>query len=445
MKNTRISRRTFNGALTASIAALGAGVLSTETLHGVAAAAAQNGEVRIEYWHRSGGDAATKWEDLAKQFNEQFAGKVQVTVVAQAGIQELNQKVRAAAAGGGMPGALMADDPDVVQYLANDLIVPFDDYIADKTNGLTADQIAGFLPNQYNRQKLAIYGNKRMAFPQANSAAAFFWNVDALKAAGLDAPVKTWQEFPDHARKLADANPGVIPYVFLDAGAKFITTLKTYGIEWLKDDQKTANFDTPEALEVMTMWKQLSDDGLMQIVSDSATTVFASGKYVYLLDSSASSRGIATAKPSFTWDGGLLPQGAKDGKLRTETYGPINTLPKTTTEEQLAGWLWIKWLSTPDPLAQWVATTSYFPSEPAVADSDALKQFYTDYPVARTLIDSVAPYATIPAPHAALNEVRSTITADNVNEVLLGRLSPEDAVKKLQAEANDAISRANGN
>jgi len=443
--NASVSRRSFTGAVAAGIAALGGGVLDRSALHRVASAAAQSGQVNIEYWHRSGGDALTKWEDLASQFNTEFAGKVQVTPVAQSGIQELNQKVRAAATGGGMPGALMADDSDVNQYAANGLIVALDDFVADPENGLTAEDLAAFLPNQIDRHKLAIYGDKRMAFPQAFSAATMFWNADALAAAGFDAPPATWQEFPDHARALAEANPGIVPFAFLDAGAKFITFMKTYGIEWIKDDQQTANFDAPEVLEIMTMWRTLSDEGLMEIPTDSAVNVFASGQCIYMMDSSAAARGIAVAGPAFTWDGGLLPQGVQDGQLRTETYGPINTIPATTPEEELAGWLWLKWLATPEPMAQWVATTSYFPSIPAVADHPTLQQFYTDYPVARKLVDSVAPYATILAPHAALTEVRSTITANTVNEVLLGRLSPEEGVQQLQAEANDAIARATVN
>lgn len=60
------------------------------------------------------------------------------------------------------------------------------------------------------------------------------------------------------------------------------------------------------------------------------------------------------------------------------------------------------------------------------------------------MLDEVAPYAGILAPHPALTEVRGQITANNVNEVLFGRLSPEEGVQKLQAEANGAIARAAG-
>jgi hypothetical protein len=45
-------------------------------------------------------------------------------------------------------------------------------------------------------------------------------------------------------------------------------------------------------------------------------------------------------------------------------------------------------------------------------------------------------------PHPALQQIRSQITADNVNAVLLGQLSPEDGILKLTAEANEALKEA---
>jgi ABC-type glycerol-3-phosphate transport system substrate-binding protein len=60
------------------------------------------------------------------------------------------------------------------------------------------------------------------------------------------------------------------------------------------------------------------------------------------------------------------------------------------------------------------------------------------------MLDEVAPAAAILSPSPALTEVRGQLVANNVNEVLLGRLTPEEGVQKLQAEANDAIKRASG-
>lgn len=433
MTSRTFSRRQLNIALAAGVTLGSGAAFDKAAAHNLAAVLAQGGQLDIEYWHRSSGTAAEGWEMLAERFNVEFADTLRITAVAQGDIQELNQKVRAAAAGGGMPAALMGDDYDITQYAANDLIVPLDPYVEDPEHGVTDEEIAEFLPTQINRHRLPIYDDQLMAYPQAFSAFAAFWNVEALAAAGFDGPPPTWQEFPDHARAIAEANPGMIPWITVAAGDRFISVMKTYGVEWLKDDYRTANFDQPEVLEIMTMWRTLSDEGLLQVATEGTLPLFVAQQSAYFMDSSANIRGLEDVV-DFTYDGDLPPQGSIDGELRTETYGPINCIPATSDEQQLAGWLWLKWLSQPEILAEWVNITSYFPSKPVAAESDILEAFYRDHPVAQKMVTNVAPYATILRPSPALTEVRGQITANNVNEVLLGRLSPEEGVQKLQLE-----------
>jgi multiple sugar transport system substrate-binding protein/sn-glycerol 3-phosphate transport system substrate-binding protein len=405
----------------------------------------QTEEVAIEYWHRSSGAAAEAWQTLASTFNTEMAGRVKVTAITQGSIQELNQKVRAAATGGGLPGALMGDDYDITQYAANEIIVPLDQYIDDPENGLTAEQKADFLPSQLMRHKLAIYGDQTMAFPQGFSCFTCFWNVDALQKAGFDAPVKTWQEFPDQVRAIAAANAGMAGWHIGGAGDRFISCLLTYGVQWLADDGKSSNFDRPEALEIMTWWKQLYDEQLLNVLSgDEANASFAGGKAAFYMDSSGNTADFSESVSTFTWDAGLPPQGANNPTPVTETYGPVNSLPQTDEQQQLAGWLWLKWLTTPEALKLWVPVTNYFPSVKSVADSPELQSYYASNPAAAKLVKDVAPLARILSPSPALTEVRGQITANVVNEVLLGRLSPEDGMRKLKAEADQAIQDALG-
>ncbi len=438
----RISRRQFAGGSIATLAAIGSGQLSRDTAL-ARLAAIQDGPVAIDYWHRSSGNAAAEWEKLAAAFNEAMAGQVEVTAIAQGDIQELNQKIRAAAAGGGLPGATMGDDYDITQYAANGIIVPLDPFIHDPEHGLSDAEIADFLPGQFNRHKLPIYDDQMMAFPQGFSAFTCFWNADALAAAGFDAPPQTWQEFPDHVRAVVKANPGMTGWNIGGAGDRFISVLLTHGVQWLADDNRSSNFDRPEALEILTWWKALADEGLLAVIEgDDANNAFASGKSVYYMDSSGNTADFSAANPAFTWSCGLPPQGVNNPTPITETYGPVNAIPKNDEARQLAGWLWLKWLTTPAAMAEWVMATDYFPSRISVADSPELTAYYKGNPYAAKLVKEVAPLARILSPSPALKQVRGGIAADVVNEVLLGRLTPEDGVLKLKTEADAAIAEA---
>src|SRR5688572_15838110 len=162
-------RRFVAGSLGAGVAALAARDTSfAAALNRLVAL--QDGPVAIDFWHRNTGAAAEEWPVLAEAFNAEMAGAIEVTAIAQGNIQELNQKIRAAAAGGGLPGATQGDDYDITQYAANGILVPFDPYIDDPENGLTAEEKADFLPSQIERHKLDVYDGQTMAFPQGFSA-----------------------------------------------------------------------------------------------------------------------------------------------------------------------------------------------------------------------------------------------------------------------------------
>lgn len=406
-----------------------------------AAAPMADSLLEIEYWHRIGGDNALMLETFGQEFSEIHGGEISVLAIAQGSIADLNRKVRAAAAGGGLPAVLMADDYDVTQYYFSDILMPLDEYINAPETGLSQEQIDDILPNQFNRHRLDLYDGQNMAMTQGFSCFATFWNGDMLAAAGLDGRPASWDEFPDHVRAVSEANDGVAGWLIGGAGDRFISCLLTYGVSWLKEGGEESNFDAPETLEIMTWWRALSDEGLLAVPSESARDAFQALQSVYYMDSSANSVRFQTTVDNFDWQADSPPQ-RHDGETITETYGPVNTLPVTSAAEQAAGWEFLKFLLSPEIHSRWVQQTSYFPSTRSALETETLQSFYEANPTARRLIDDASVYAQILAPSPALPEVRGFITANVVNEVLLQQLTPEEGVRKLKAEADQAIRTA---
>jgi ABC-type glycerol-3-phosphate transport system substrate-binding protein len=401
-----------------------------------------DGLVEIDYWHRQTGESANQLQRLAEKFNKEYEGQIRVTPVAQGDIQELRQKVQSAAQGGGLPGALMADDYDVTLYAFSGITVPLESYMQHSEYGLTQQELDAFLPDQINRHELQIYSGHTMAFPQAFSAFATFWNAKALQRAGFDGPPKTWQEFPDHLRAVSDANKGMSGWYISGAGDRFISTMLTYSVPWIKDNYQESNFDAPEALEIMTWWKQLYDEGLLDFPSGDVQNLFASSRCAYFMDSSANAPNFRGLIEDFPWDARMPPQGEDNKEFETETYGPVNVVPKSDRESQLAGWLWLKWLTNPDPQADWVEVSGYFPSTRSAVQGTGLQSYYEQNPTAGKLFEEVAPQAHILPPHPALAEVRGRIVADAVDAVMTDRLSTEEGIERMKAESDEAISSA---
>lgn len=447
MKSEKLTRRSFLlgvGSVTGMAVLAGCVAPAAPSAQSAASAddvaPAVDGVVEIEYWHRRSGDTALLYEDLAAEFNELFGDEINVTSIYQGSIQEVNQKVRAAAAGGGLPGALMADDYDVTQYTFSNILTDLTDYVDHPEYGFTQEQIDDIFPNQFNRHKLDLYDGRMMALTQGFSCFTTYWNVDATSKIGMEMPPESWDAFPDYCRALAEVNEDKPGWLISGAGDRFISTLLTYGVSWLKESGDESAFDAPEALEIMTWWRELSDEGLLGVTGD-ARDLYMAYENLHYMDSSGNANRFHAGIEDFAWNAGMPPQ-RHDGTPVTETYGPVNTVPLTDEGMQMAGWRWIKWQLEPEVHARYAKQSGYFPSTQSATQVPLLQEAYADNQVMASLFENVAPNAQILAPNPALPEVRGQITANVVNEVLLQQLSPEEGVRKLKAEADEAIRNA---
>jgi ABC-type glycerol-3-phosphate transport system substrate-binding protein len=192
----------------------------------------------------------------------------------------------------------------------------------------------------------------------------------------------------------------------------------------------------------MTLLKSLGDEGLI-VPEENHVDLFAAGKSPFFLQSSVNARRFPeTVNGLFEWSAGMPPQGRTDRDAQTEMFGPLNVLPKTDDETQLAGWTWLKWLTSPAPHAQFNQTAGYFPARKSAALEPVLADYYASNPTHAALFENVAPFAKIPQPGPGLVEVRGAIASNVVASVLLGRVSAEEAVKQLKGEADEAIGNA---
>lgn len=408
---------------------------------GVRAVQGQAGVKQIEYWHRQTGNAAAAIESAAAAFNEAYAGQIEVLPVAQGDIATLTQKVRTAAAGGGLPAALMADDADILSYYQSELIVPLEAYLQDSGDGLSAEERADFLPNQLTRHALPLYDNHTMTFPIGFSTYTLFWNEDALAKTDLAAPPHTWDEFPTAVRAIADGNPGMVFNTQPDLGPILIFSLMSQGVSWLKPNGTESNFDAPEVVSTMTWMSELASEGLL-VPNESHVDLFKAGRSMFVLQSSVNARAFNDEITDFAWNAGLPPQAATTETPVTELFGPMNVLPATDEETQRAGWLWLKWLTEPAQHAAYNAAAGYFPARKSAAAEPVMQDYYETNPVHGQLFGSVAPYARIPDQGPGLVGIRGAIASNVLAELTLGRLSPEDAALKLKAEADAEITRS---
>ena len=108
-----------------------------------------------------------------------------------------------------------------------------------------------------------IYG-----IPRSANGHTMLYRTDLLEKAGYKEPPKTWEEFAAMAKKITDQGNGVygagIGYGMKDSDAEWFTryVLASYGASINSEDGKSADLNTPEAIEAIQL--------LADIVTESA-------------------------------------------------------------------------------------------------------------------------------------------------------------------------------
>jgi ABC-type glycerol-3-phosphate transport system substrate-binding protein len=424
-----------------ALALVACGASSPETSSTSPIPAQLSGPVTIEYWYPYSSTVGKAVTTAVNNFNQQQAGKIKVNAVFQGTFDQQLAKIRAAAAGGGLPQVATVRESDITQFDKSGLVSQLDPYVKDAKQGLNSQQLSDIYPGVLGRTKLGVWNNRTLAWPMGNTAAAWFYNIDLMNRSGIQNPPATWDELVA-AGKTIKATTGQPAWNFRadQAGPWFINALWTYGVPWLSADGTTTNFDNRAALEVLRMFRQMVDDGTIA-VSSTADNDFMSGRGAMLLASSGNIVKFSQQITAFKWGVTILPHQASVKPI-TEMFGSVNTMFKGTADQQLAAWIFMKYMASSDTQSQFSADAGYFPSTKSSDKSTALQTAYAQIPQLKAAVQSIAPFMQLLPQSTALDQVRNRIATDDVTLVLLKKLSPEDGQKKLKLEADQAIKQA---
>ena len=391
--------------------------------------------LEIAFWHIQATLYGEAIKEIVGKFNAENTYKILVKEVFQGDYGALNQKLRAALQGGGLPEVSMAYESDTLEYMKAKVVLPLDDYLASTKYGLTTDQLKDVSPGVLERQRIPAYEGKTMSWIHGNSSQGIYFNKAILKQAGSEAPAKTWDEFLKQARTIkAQAKlPALV--VGTAPGGMLTNIMRSNGVTPLADDGKSSTFDKPEATAALELIKRMFDEGLAYTAADTEQE-FTNGRTAFEIGTTArTSSKIDLIKDTFPWGIALTPQG-KAAQPITTLYGGNQVLfDKKDAKRQLAGWLFMRYFGGAEAQSIYAARTGYFPGTLSAKDTPLLKENYQKYPQKQQAFDQVFPAARIFLPSAAGNSI-DKLVSDKTTEVILGKTSPTDAAAALKREAD---------
>ena len=417
-------------------ASSGEAAISAESIDGIDLPAG----VEIDFWHIQAtiyGEAIT---EMVQEFNATNEWGIVVNESFKGSYQELNQAVRAALAGGGAPDVSMAYENDVLEYVANDVIVPLDSYLESKEFGVSEEDMADLVDGVLARQRVDAYNGQTLSWPHGNSSMGLYYNADLFTEAGIAAPPADWDEFLDQARQLKEKSGLAYAAMGPAKNGVFYNMLRSKGITPFDTDAATTEFTSAESIESLELLALLFKEELVYTAADTEQEFTNERTATEIGTTARTSTKIDQIGDKFDWSVALTPQ--ETDKPITQLFGGNHViLASADPEQELAAWLFMRWFADTDAQSIYAAKTGYSPAVKSALDTALLSTNYQENPQKADAFENVFVNAQIMPPTAAGNAIDDMVTGI-LEEVVLGWVTPQEAAERMDAEATSLLESA---
>lgn len=357
--------------------------------------------VTITYWHANGAALTTVLESIRDEFVEKYPN-ITVDLVSYGDYTTLRDTVTGAITAGNTPTAAQTYPDHVAVYLDGGALVSLDSYIKDERYGLSQEELNQFLPGFLGEGTIYDEDGTRYALPFNKSTEILYYNKDVFEANGWTVPetwddvieiCKAWQA-TDHYKAAVEKWGGKVAGMSYDSEANlFITLTQQWGGTYTAFDENGQGIfsafgvdadSTAKSKAALSWYLEQFNNKYIATTSyfgaDYSSTAFLNGQCIMTVGSSAGAGyndGMDTTKNTETlFETGVSAYPQKAGTY-SETKGNViqqgtnvSLFKCTDPQEQLAGWLWLKHMTSYESALAWATETAYFPIRYDVLNSD---------------------------------------------------------------------------
>jgi len=322
--------------------------------------------VTIDVWYPWFDYSASIFESQVEEFNRSNPWGILVRTTSQQNYTELYEQVSAAVHGPDRPDMVIGLPEYAIEWHTQKAVLDLTAYITDPLYGLGAAGISDF-PSVFWEQDL--YDNIRLGVPAQRTAHFLLYNQTWASELGFDDPPVNANEFErqacagNQAMRLDDdlQNDG--------AGGWLIDTHWSTGLSWLlafgggAQEEQGFRFLTQKNITAMQFVKGLAENNCAWQSQDAQAldpfvnrqALFATASLEELPDLA---RAFAAAGNVDDWT--VLPFPGPEGDALV-VYGSSYILLAGEEADQLAAWLFVRWLLSPENQADWTNGAGFFP------------------------------------------------------------------------------------
>lgn len=403
----------------------------------------------VVYWHQYSEDSSQgdTIAALIEDFNSMNEYGITVEAIHQGSYGPIEDLMNTAILSGELPN-LVAGYANAVAGWANEgVVVDIDGLLNNSEWGISEDEQANLNFNLLDVNKLdfAPFDGMRVAWANQNSLNVFYSNLDIIEELGFErrAP-ETLAEFEEIACA-AGASDDYQGYPLDTGTSHFESFVAANGGVIFDAESGEYVFESDAVVATMEMFTRMLENNCAYLFAErfQNTGDFAIGLTPFAAGSSAGipfiSADASAAEMTMEWVVTAFP-GAEGVGPTIQLFVPSQAILTATPEQELATWLFVKFLAEADAQLAWSGATGYFSIR---NDIEVTEDDFTEprMPFDRFLEvqsiltdDMVSVYASPGLP--SYSAVRG-IVPNTISEVVNGDAEIADALAELNEEANE--------
>jgi multiple sugar transport system substrate-binding protein len=327
---------------------------------------------QVKVWHPWFGAEASLFESQIADFNKLNEWGIVVTAEGKENYGELYQQTLDALKASSNPHIVIALPEYALGWQQN--VVDLNTYLHDPEYGFTALEISDFANAVWSQDEV---GGIRYGVPAQRTARFMLYNQTWARELGFDSPPRTSTEFEIQAcaahtslSKDADTKNDALGGWLIDMNA-------ATALSWMLafdggvQEEDGYRFLTPGNIAAFKYLKVLQQKGCAWVPSPDLAVndrfvarqaLFATAGLEELPDQA---RAFLTSGSKDEWTVLAFP-GAEHEAL--VVYGSSFVMFRSDAVTQLAAWLFIRWMLSPENQARWVQSTGLFPLRASTMD-----------------------------------------------------------------------------
>lgn len=370
--------------------------------------------VAIDFWHVYSDEPGEALQALIDEFNDVNEYGITVNGFNQGNYSDVEDKINAGIQSGDLPDVVMGYTNALADWYSVDSIADLTPYIEDPEYGLTEEELNDLYPHL--RTAGTTPDGAWIAYPLTQSANVLVYNFTWAEELGFSEPPQTSAELREQVCAAAAANEeiggdyaGTGGLVYYPSATNWLHFLYAFGGDELNEDGTAYDFTSQEAVDATMFINEMKAEGCVWQTESYPNPEQAQRKALITMSSTAGlpyyEAAFADAENDDEW--GFIAAPGPDGQMAVDAFQQMLGVVPSTANQEMASWLFIKWLTSPEIQARWVRASGYYGTQ--TTTEELLADYAEENPVWATGVELAAIGPSEPQTFPAWSAVRSAI------------------------------------